>query len=275
MADFVALAEARFPGLPVEFLNLWTQYYQIGKPETQIISEVRKDPEYTNIFPGNTTPTGQVRYDEVTYNALKESYIGTLQEYGIDRSASLTFMADKITGLIEGDVSASEFAQRVGSVYQGIEENIPQVQEFYETNFGVTLDARSILAGALDPTVGEAIVQGRITTAQIGGEAKRAGFEITTSEAKRLQEAGLTQEEARRLFSVAEAQLPRLQELQAQRGIAQEQQIGLEQLSEALVFQSQEEMEIIARLEEQEASEFAPTTGATRTGRRVTGLTEL
>jgi hypothetical protein len=252
-----------------------TQYYQIGKPETQIISEVRKDPEYTNIFPGNKTPTGQVRYDEVTYNALKESYIGTLQEYGIDRSASLTFMADKITGLIEGDVSASEFAQRVGSVYQGIEENIPQVQEFYETNFGVTLDARSILAGALDPTVGEAIVQGRITTAQIGGEAKRAGFEITTSEAKRLQEAGLTQEEARRLFSVAEAQLPRLQELQAQRGIAQEQQIGLEQLSEALVFQSQEEMEIIARLEEQEASEFAPTTGATRTGRRVTGLTEL
>ena len=275
MADFVALAEARFPGLPVEFLNLWTQYYQIGKPETQVISEVRKDPEYTNIFPGNTTPSGQVRYDEVTYNALKESYIGTLQEYGIDRSASLTFMADKITGLIEGDVSASEFEQRIGSVYEGIKENIPQVQEFYETNFGVTLDARSILAGALDPTVGEAIVQGRITTAQIGGEATRAGFEITTSEAKRLQEAGLTQEEARRLFSVAESQLPRLQELQAQRGIAQEQQIGLEQLSEALVFQSQEEMEIIARLEEQEASEFAPTTGATRTGRRVTGLTEL
>jgi hypothetical protein len=275
MADFVALAEARFPGLPVEFLNLWTQYYQIGKPETQVISEVRKDPEYINIFPGNTTSSGQVRYDEVTYNALKDSYIGTLQEYGIDRSASLTFMADKITGLIEGDVSASEFAQRIGSVYEGIQENIPQVQEFYETNFGVTLDARSILAGALDPTVGEAIVQGRITTAQIGGEAARAGFEITTTEAKRLQEAGLTQEEARRLFSVAEAQLPRLQELQAQRGVTQEQQIGLEELSEALVFQSQEEMETIARLEEQEASKFAPTTGATRTGRRVTGLTEL
>lgn len=275
MADFVALAEARFPGLPVEFLNLWTQYYQIGKPETQVISEVRKDPEYINIFPGNTTSSGQVRYDEVTYNALKDSYIGTLQEYGIDRSASLTFMADKITGLIEGDVSASEFAQRISSVYEGIQENIPQVQEFYETNFGVTLDSRSILAGALDPTVGEAIVQGRITTAQIGGEATRAGFEVTTSEAKRLQEAGLTQEEARRLFSVAEAQLPRLQELQAQRGVAQEQQIGLEQLSEALVFQSQEEIETIARLEEQEASEFAPTTGAARTGRRVTGLTEL
>jgi len=184
-------------------------------------------------------------------------------------------MQNNFVKLIEGDVSALEFQQRVSDIYRGIQQNIPEVQAFYADNFGINLDEQSIFLGALDPTVGEDIVSGRITPAQIGGEAKRAGFEITTSEAKRLQEAGLTQEEARRLFSVAEAQLPRLQELQAQRGIAQEQQIGLEQLSEALVFQSQEEMEIIARLEEQEASEFAPTTGATRTGRRVTGLTEL
>jgi hypothetical protein len=274
MADFVALAEARFPGLPIEFLNLWTQYYQIGKPETQVISEVRKDPEYTNIFPGNTTATGQVRYDEVTYNALKESYIGTLQEYGIDRSASLTFMADKLTNLIEGDVSADEFAQRVGAVYSGIQENIPEVQAFYDENFGVELDARSILAGALDPTVGEAIVEGRITTAQIGGEAARAGFEITTQEAKRIQQAGLTQAQARQLFTAAETELPRLQELQARGGVEAQDQIGLEQLTEALVFQDPEELERISRLEAEEASRFAPVGGAARRGARVTGLTE-
>ena len=274
MADFVALAEARFPGLPVEFLNLWTQYYEIGKPETQVISEVRKDPEYTNIFPGNTTATGQVRYDEVTYNALKESYIGTLQEYGIDRSASLTFMADKITGLIEGDVSASEFAQRVGSVYSGIEENIPQVQAFYDENFGVQLDAKSILAGALDPTVGEAIVQGRITTAQIGGEAARAGFEITTQEAKRMKEAGLTQAEARQLFTTVERELPRLRELQSRDGVQAQDQIGLEELTEALVFQDPEELERISRLEAEEESRFSPIGGAARKGGRVTGLTQ-
>jgi hypothetical protein len=274
MADFVALAEARFPGLPVDFLNLWTQYYQIGKSDTQIIAEVRKDPEYKNIFPGNVTPTGQVRYDEVTYNALKESYIGTLQEYGIDRSASLTFMADKLTNLIEGDVSAQEFAQRVNAVYSGIEENIPEVQAYYEDNFGVALDARSILAGALDPTVGEAIIQGKITTAQIGGEAARAGFEITTSQAKRLQEAGLSQAEARQLFATAERELPRLQSLQEQRGVAPEEQIGLEQLTEAIVFQSPEELEQITRLEEEQRSRFAPTTGAARAGRRITGLVE-
>jgi len=36
-----------------------------------------------------------------------------------------------------------------------------------------------------------------------------------------------------------------------------------------------EELGQIRRLQEEQASEFAPTTGAARTGRRVSGLTEL
>ena len=275
MADFVALAEARFPGLPVEFLNLWTQYYQIGKPETQVISEVRKDPEYINIFPGNTTPSGQVRYDEVTYFALQDSYIGTLAEYGIPRGTSLNILQDRFVSLLENEVSANEFQQRVAAVYRGIQENIPQVQDFYATNFGLDLDEQSIFLGALDPTVGEDIVSGKITAAQIGGEAARAGFTISFEEAERIQRSGLTQTEARRLFATAGEQLPQLQELQAQRGVQQEQRIGLTEFTEAAVFQSPEELGQIRRLQEEQASEFAPTTGAARTGRRVSGLTEL
>ena len=43
--------------------------------------------------------------------------------------------------------------------------------------------------GALDPTIGEEIVAGKITTAQIGGEAARAGFEISADFAQRLQKS--------------------------------------------------------------------------------------
>jgi hypothetical protein len=50
---------------------------------------------------------------------------------------------------------------------------------------------------------------------------------------------------------------------------------GIEEFVEAQVFGSAEERQRIARLEAQEKSEFTPTTGATRTGRRVTGLTEI
>ena len=109
---------------------------------------------------------------------LKESYIGTLQEYGIPRNTSVDLLTDRFTGLIEGEVSAREFAQRVDATFQGIQENIPEVQSFYRENFGLDLTPEAIFVGALDPTVGEEIVAGRITTAQIGGEAARAGFPV-------------------------------------------------------------------------------------------------
>jgi hypothetical protein len=96
-------------------------------------------------------------------------------------------------------------------VYQGIQENIPEVTEFYRENFGLELTPEAIFVGALDPTVGEEIVAGRITTAQIGGEAARAGFEITGDFAQRLQRAGISQAQARQIIYFKHKQkLPRV-----------------------------------------------------------------
>ena len=53
-----------------------------------------------------------------------------------------------------------------------------------------------------------------------------------------------------------------------------DQQFGLEQFTEAAVFQSPEELEQIERLRAEQISEFTPTTGAVRRGRRVTGIVE-
>ena len=275
MEEFLQKARALYPGLPNSFINLYAQYWKQTRDPQQAIAQTREDPQYDNIFPGNKTERGQIRYDEVTYFALEDSYIGTLAEYGIPRNTSLNIMQNNFVKLIEGDVSALEFQQRVSDIYRGIQQNIPEVQAFYADNFGINLDEQSIFLGALDPTVGEDIVSGRITPAQIGGEARRAGFTISLEEAERIQRAGLTQAEARRLFATAEEQLPQIQELQAQRGVAPQQQFGLTEFTEAAVFQSPEELGQIRRLQEEQASEFAPTTGATRTGRRVTGLTEL
>ena len=275
MEEFLQKARALYPGLPNSFINLYAQYWKQTRDPQQAIAQTREDPQYDNIFPGNKTERGQIRYDEVTYFALEDSYIGTLAEYGIPRNTSLNIMQNNFVKLIEGDVSALEFQQRVSDIYRGIQQNIPEVQAFYADNFGINLDEQSIFLGALDPTVGEDIVSGRITPAQIGGEARRAGFTISLEEAERIQRSGLTQTEARRLFATAGEQLPQLQELQAQRGVQQEQRIGLTEFTEAAVFQSPEELGQIRRLQEEQASEFAPTTGAARTGRRVSGLTEL
>ncbi len=274
MATYAELAQSLYPNMPPDVLALFaSEWSRTGDPQVAI-AEVRRSPAYEIAFPGNKRPDGTVKFDEVTYTGLKESYIGTLQEYGIPRNTSVDLLTDRFTGLIEGEVSAREFAQRVDAVYQGIQENIPEVTEFYRENFGLELTPEAIFVGALDPTVGEEIVAGRITTAQIGGEAARAGFEITGDFAQRLQRAGISQAQARQLFTSAQAELPRLQELQARGGVTDPEQFTLEQFTEAAVFQSPEELEEIRLLEAEEASRFAPVGGAARRGRRVTGLVE-
>ena len=274
MATYLEQAQALYPTMPPDILSLFANEWAKSDNPQVAIAEVRKSDAYEIAFPGNKNPDGTVKFDEVTYGGLKESYIGTLAEYGIPRNTSVVLLTDRFTDLVIGKVSAREFAQRVDAVFQGIQENIPEVQEFYATNFGLELTPESIFLGALDPTVGEEIVAGRITTAQIGGEAARAGFEISGEFAQRLQRAGISQAQARQLFTAAEAQLPELQSLQIQRGVAPEEQIGLEQFTEAAVFQSPEELEQIERLRAEQISEFTPTTGAARRGRRVTGIVE-
>ena len=274
MATYAELAQSLYPNMPPDVLALFAdEWARTGDPQVAI-AEVRRSDVYEIAFPGNKRPDGTVKFDEVTYTGLKESYIGTLQEYGIPRNTSVDLLTDRFTGLIEGEVSAREFAQRVDAVYQGIQENIPEVTEFYRENFGLELTPEAIFVGALDPTVGEEIVAGRITTAQIGGEAARAGFEITSDFAQRLQRAGISQAQARQLFTTAQAELPRLQELQARGGVEAPEEFTLEQFTEAAVFQSPEELEEIRQLEAEEASRFAPIGGAARRGRRVTGLVE-
>ena len=274
MATYAELAQSLYPNMPPDVLELFAQEWaRSGDPQVAI-SEVRRNPIYEIAFPGNKRPDGTVKFDEVTYTGLRESYIGTLQEYGIPRNTSVDLLTDRFTGLIEGEVSAREFAQRVDAVYQGIQENIPEVTEFYRENFGLELTPEAIFVGALDPTVGEEIVAGRITTAQIGGEAARAGFQISGDFAQRLQRAGISQAQARQLFTSAQAELPRLQELQARGGVEQPEEFTLEQFTEAAVFQSPEELEEIRLLEAEEATRFSPLGGPARRGRRVLGLVE-
>ena len=274
MATYLEQAQALYPTMPPDILNLFANEWAKSDNPQVAIAEVRRSDAYEIAFPGNKNPDGTVKFDEITYGGLKESYIGTLAEYGIPRNTSVDLLTDRFTDLVIGKVSAREFAQRVDAVYQGIQENIPEVQEYYATNFGLELTPESIFLGALDPTVGEEIVAGRITTAQIGGEAARAGFEISGDFAQRLQRAGISQAQARQLFTTAQAELPRLQELQARGGVEAPEEFTLEQFTEAAVFQSPEELEQIRLLEREEESRFAPIGGAARQGRRVTGLVQ-
>jgi len=89
MATYAELAQSLYPNMPPDILALFSsEWARTGDPQVAI-AEVRRSPAYEIAFPGNKRPDGTVKFDEVTYTGLKESYIGTLQEYGIPRNTSV------------------------------------------------------------------------------------------------------------------------------------------------------------------------------------------
>lgn len=274
MATYLEEAQALYPQLSPQILDLFAAEWAKSKNPVTAIRAVRQTDVYKAEFPGNyNEATGQVRYDENTYKALEQSYIGTLQEYGIPEQTSRVLLADRFVGLLEGKVSAIEFQQRVSAAYEGIVDNIQGVQNFFSTNYNVDLTPEAIFMGALDPSIGEDIIEGRITAAQIGGEASRAGFAITRTEAENLRAAGLTQQQARQLYTAAQRDLPRLRDIQTRQDTEAEE-LSLEEFTQAVVFQDPDVLENISRLEAEEASMFTPQVGYARRGARVTGLQE-
>ena len=273
MDEFLQLAKSLYPYLPDDVINKYVDYYAESDKNIDVaLGKLRQDPIYEDYFPGNKRADQTVRYNEAEYLAVKESYKLSLEDYGLNPE----LFDDTFSNLIAGDVSPSEFKTRIDVVFEGIKGNIPQVKEFYSANYGIDLSDEAIFASAIKPELGEQILNRQIGVAQIGGEARRAGFGdiISLEKARELQAAGITQAQARQLFAAAQAELPELESLQIRRGVAEEERIGLEEFTEAAVFQDPEISRRLERLREEEQAEFSPELGAARRGRRVTGIVE-
>jgi len=284
MDEFLRQARALLPWLPESLIQVYADSFAETQNADIAIAEVRKNPEYAQVFPKNIRDDGTVRLSEQDYAAVKESFGLTLEDYGLNPE----YFQDTFADLIEVGVAPNEFRARVEAARSGIVENVPAVKEYYRNNFGMELNDNQIFASIIDPAVGEAIIEGRITQAQIGGEAAARGFALSPDEAQALERAGLTQSQARQLFAQAEAEVPRLATLTRRfdtepvevaegvtpEGLVDRPGYDIEEFIQAQVFGSAEERERIRRLEAEEQSLSTPLTGAARRGRRVLGLVE-
>ena len=286
MDEFLRQARALLPWLPESLIRIYADSFAETQNRDIAIAEVRKSPEYNAVYPGNIRDDGTVRLSEQDYSAVKESYGLTLEDYGLNTE----YFSNTFTKLIEAGVSPNEFRARIESARSGFVENVPAVKEYYSQNFGLDLNDNQIFASIIDPDVGQAILEGRITQAQIGGEAQARGFQLSRDEAQALERAGLSQAQARQLFAAAETEVPRLATLTRRfegteepevttaemtpEGLVERPGYDIEEFVQAQVFMSAQERERIRRLEAEEESLFTPMTGPARRGGRVTGLTQ-
>ena len=284
MEQFLQEARALLPWLPESLIQIYANSFAETQNKDIAIAEVRASEDYETYFPKNKRDDGTVRLSESDYASVKESYGLTIEDYGMNKD----YFENTFATLIEKGVSPNEFRQRVASASDGITQNIPAVREYYATNFNLELNDNQILASVIDPDIGQAIIEGRITQAQIGGEAQARGFNLNADEVQALERAGLTQAQARQLFAAAEQEVPRLATL-ARRfepesidetetvtpgGLTEREGYDIEEFVEAQVFGSAEEKERVRRLQAQEESLSSPIGGAARKGGRVTGVTQ-
>ena len=260
----------RFPYLDERLLDVYqNSYVDTGDAELAVLT-MRSDPMMEVVYPGIRKEDGTLRMTEQEYYVVNEDMRLALRGYGINPQE---FQED-IAEAISGDVSVAEFKERLNVGYEQIINQIPEVKDIYLREFNLDLNEESIFAMFISPKVTTKVLEGQIRASQILAQAETAlgASAITTSVAKGLAQAGLTQEGARAGFQQAAYQLPGLSasaKAQGRGDITAEEYVRASQLGEA------EYQEEISRVTQQLASGSSAVAGAaTQKGGQVSGLIE-
>ena len=168
------------------------------------LEAVRRDDRYDDYFAGNRRDDGSLIYDEGTYMSVIDSYSDALRSVDINPNNFKHLYPE----LIQGYVSPNEFMTRVETMYERVLTAAPEIRLYYRDNFGLDISRAGIVASFLDPDIGNAILERRIAMSEIGGQAERKGFDLSTFTASKLLQSGLTGDTSSRFFSMAAEQTP-------------------------------------------------------------------
>ena len=216
---------------------------------------MRQSSEYDTFFAGNRREDGSFRLSEPEYLATMEGYRQRVRSYGLP----VDMFEDRYVDLIKGGTSAEEFEGRLDQVYVGIASQGEAIRSFYAQQYGAggLSDAAIFASAVAGAGVSPMVMEKRIRSAQIGGEAATAGFSRTAGEVERLAEFGLDREGARRLYGEAAKQMPTLRELM-DRFNDPDDELTLEEFEDAVVLNDPQQLAQISRLYAQSASSFSP-----------------
>ena len=268
--------------LPDELLTiLATAYVDSGNDIAEATTKMRQSEEYKKTFAGNLNPDGvTVKYSESEYLNIVDAYKRKIESLGVN--ADLIMTSDRQQKLIENVVSPDEFGTRMSALYNSVVTAIPQVKEFYKTNFDRDLTDVEILASAIDPKIGQDIISGaigardvlaqRIVRAEIGGQALAAGYDISQSQAEALRQMGISGEQAQQAFQQA-GQIAGIAARQGRQLGATQAEAAIE-IVEGLSGQEAEQRRLEKLLAQQQAESSAQLSAVRTQAGAVTGLIE-
>ena len=242
-----------YPWLPPEVITAYDDAYRGGSVDPW--ADVRQDPRYEIWFPGNLTDEGAVRYGEGQYVAVRESYRDVMRSFNLNPEA----FEDRFTELMKGEVSPDEFAARANEVYDRVVSASDQIQQAFAQANGLDITVEGILASALDPDLGDRILNREISMAEITGAGAESGFTLDRDRVAELEAYGLNLDQARSVYQNASSTLPVL-DILAARHNDPDDDFDLYEFEQAQIFNDPQENLRMRRLISQERSLFGGNT---------------
>ena len=180
----------------LDLINLWIA----TGDDDAVWARVRQSEPYKTRFPGMAALSAAGRaISEAAYVELERSYAQTLQAY--DMPERFYDDPSDFGALIGGDVSTTEFTQRVATAFEVVEQTTSEVRQALSDYYGIT--DSDLAAYYLDPERATNIFEERekLGAARIGGIAVETGFgSVSQQTAERLRASGVTETAARRGF---------------------------------------------------------------------------
>ena len=246
-----------FPWLPEALVHVYGDAWaETGDPNMAWLY-VQADPQYDTFFPGNRREDGTLRHTEFEYWSQMEGYADVFRSVGLNPD----LWREHFVTLMEGDVSPDELAaERIEPVFERILDSSPEIRAYYAEMHGLELTDSAILAAALDPEMGDKILNRQIGIAEIGGEAALRGFDLAATYAESMYQQGIGRGQAQELFGDAAEDLPILNVL-AQRHADADDDFDIYEFTNAAVFDDPTQRRRMRRLIAQERQSFNQSVG--------------
>lgn len=251
--DIVTDLMTELSWLPRGAVRAFLDYWMAGADADDAWHQVQADERYDDWFPENRRRDGTIRMPEYEYYANMQGYVNALQSVGVNRVRPFL---DDLPKLIKGEVTVTEFQNRLSEVTRRVLNVLPAIQrEFASISNLDGWSREDILAAMIKPSLGAEMLDKQITLAEIGGEAITAGWTITDRMQRQLYQAGVDRDVAHDLFGDASELVPVLSAL-ARRHDDPDDEFDLKDFVSSAVYNDPEQRRRLFRLMNQERTSF-------------------
>jgi hypothetical protein len=188
-----------------------------GVSPAEFTLRLRSSKAYEDRFAANKIriSKGLRALSEAEYIGKEDAYQEIMRQYGLPESYYARGAMGRQVGfeqLIANDISDTELEDRISTAQKRVMNANPEVAQALKT-FYPGISQGDILAYTLDPSKAIEDIKRKVTAAEIGGAAVRAGLGTSVADAEYLQRYGVTKEQADQGYQAAAQIIPRASQL--------------------------------------------------------------